>query len=207
MKSFLRWQLKVCIHTKMVNTSEAAVLPRKAFLFLPRRHLFRFGKLNAFTAQIRGYKIDFFFVEKFSTMTTEGLYSYKNGKYLRGGCFTQESLTFFVKASPIPFWQTKCLYCSDQWKWNWFFFMLTSFLPWQMKVCIHTIMVSTSGAAVLPKKIFLFVPRRHLFRFGKLKTILSPSQDPKKLNDFDFINQCLTISNVCYGLKKTGWSL
>ena len=149
------------------------------------------------------YKIDFFFVEKFSTMTTEGLYSYKYGKYLRGGCFTQESLTFFVKASPIPFWQTKCLYCSDQWKWNRFFFMMKSFLPWQMKVCIYTIMVNTSGAAVLPKKIFLFVSRRHLFRFGKLKTILSPSQDPKKLNDFDFINQCLTISNVCYCLLYT----
>ena len=48
-------------------------------------------------------------------------------------------------------------------------------------------MVNTSGAAFLPKEAFLFVPKRHMFRLGKLKTILSPSQDPKKLNNFDFI--------------------
>ena len=146
MKSFLPWQMKVCIHTKMVNTSGAAVLPKKTLLFLSRRHLFHFGKLNASSVQISENEIVFFFVMK-------------------------------------------------------------SFLPWQMKVCIYTIMVNTSGAAVLPKKIFLFVPRRHLFRFGKLKTILSPPQDLEKRNDSDFKYQCLTISNVCYGLKKTGWSL
>ena len=134
--------MKVCIHTKMVNTSGVAVLPKKALLFLSRRHLFRFGKLNASTVQISENEIDFFYDEKFPTMTNEGLYLYNNGKYLWGGCFTQGS--------------------------------------------------------------FPFLPRCHLFRYGKLKTILSPSQDPKKLNDFDFINQCLTISNVCYGLKKTG---
>ena len=44
----------------MVNTSGAAVLPKEAFLFVPKRRMFRLGKLNAFTAQIRGYKIDFF---------------------------------------------------------------------------------------------------------------------------------------------------
>jgi hypothetical protein len=48
-------------------------------------------------------------------------------------------------------------------------------------------MVNTSGAAVLPKEAFLFVPKPHMFGLGKLKTILSPSQDPKKLNNFDFI--------------------
>ena len=50
----------------MVNTSGAAVLPKEAFFFVPNRHMFRFGQLNAFTAQIRGNKIDFFFmVESF----------------------------------------------------------------------------------------------------------------------------------------------
>jgi hypothetical protein len=44
----------------MVNTSGAAVLPKEAFFFGPKRHMFRFGQLNAFTAQIRGNKIDFF---------------------------------------------------------------------------------------------------------------------------------------------------
>ena len=48
-------------------------------------------------------------------------------------------------------------------------------------------MENTSGAAVLPKEAFLFVPKPHTFGLGKLKTILSPSQDPKKLNNFDFI--------------------
>ena len=78
----------------MVNTSGVAVLPKEAFLFVPKRHMFGLGKLNAFTAQIRGYKIDFFDGEKFSYMTTVGLYSYNNGKYLWGGCFTQGSLPF-----------------------------------------------------------------------------------------------------------------
>ena len=97
--------MKVCIHTKMVNTSGAAVLPKKALLFLSRRHLFRFGKLNASTVQISENEIDFFYDEKFPTMTNEGLYLYNNGKYLWGGCFTQENLPFRAKASPIPFWQ------------------------------------------------------------------------------------------------------
>jgi hypothetical protein len=39
----------------------AAVLPKEAFFFGPKRHIFRFGQLNAFTAQIRENKIDFFF--------------------------------------------------------------------------------------------------------------------------------------------------
>jgi len=65
--------------------------------------MFGLGKLNAFTAQIRGYKIDFFYGEKFSYMTTEDLYSYNNGKYLWGGCFTQGSLPFCAKASYVPF--------------------------------------------------------------------------------------------------------
>ena len=105
MKSFLPWQMKVYIHAKMVNTSGAAVLPKEAFLFLPRRHLFRFGKFNAFTVQISENENDFFYVDKFPTMTNEGLYSYNNGKYLCGDCFAQENLPFFAKASPIPFWQ------------------------------------------------------------------------------------------------------
>ena len=66
----------------MVNTSEAAVLSRKACLFLPKRHLLCFGKLYDFTAQIRGYKIDFFNNEKFPAMTTKSLHSYNNGEYL-----------------------------------------------------------------------------------------------------------------------------
>ena len=78
----------------MVNTSGAAVLPKEAFLFVPKPHMFGLGKLNAFTAQIRGYKIDFFYGEKFSSMTTEDLYSYNNGKYLWGCCFTRGRLPF-----------------------------------------------------------------------------------------------------------------
>ena len=93
------------MHAKMVNTSGAAVLPKEAFLLLPRRHLFRFGKLNASTVQISENENDSFYVGKFPTMTNEGLYSYNNGKYICGGCFAQENLPFFAKASPIPFWQ------------------------------------------------------------------------------------------------------
>ena len=99
-------------------------------------------------------------------MTTKGLYSYNNGKYLWGGCFTQESLPFFAKALPDTFWQIECLYCSDQRKWDWF--MMKSFLPWQMKVYIHTKMVDTYGAADSPKEAFIFLPRHNLLRFGEL---------------------------------------
>ena len=42
-------------------------------------------------------------------------------------------------------------------------------------------MVNTSGAAVLPKEAFLFVPKPHMFGLGKLKTILSPSRTPKSI--------------------------
>ena len=107
-----------------------------------------------------------FMVEKFPYMTTKGLYSYNNGEYLWGGCFTQESLIFFAKASPVTFWQIECLYCSDQRKWDWF--MMKSFLPWQMKVYIHTKMVDTYGAADSPKEAFIFLPRHNLLRFGEL---------------------------------------
>ena len=103
-KNFLTWQLKVYIHTTMVNTSGAAVL--------------------------------------------------------------QESLPFCAKASPVTFWQIECLYCSDQRKWDWF--MMKSFLPWQMKVYIHTKMVDTYGAADSPKEAFIFLPRHNLLRFGEL---------------------------------------
>ena len=65
MQSFLTWQLNVYIHTIMVNTSGVAVLPKEAFFFWPKRHMFRFEQLNAFTAQIIGNKIDFFVVESF----------------------------------------------------------------------------------------------------------------------------------------------
>ena len=64
MKSFLTWQLNVYIHAIMVNTSGAAVLPKVAFFFGPKRHMFRFRQLNAFTAQIRVNKFDFFFMVK-----------------------------------------------------------------------------------------------------------------------------------------------
>ena len=56
--------MKVYIHTKMVDTYGAADSPKEAFIFLPRHNLLRFGELNASTAQIRGYKIIFFFGEK-----------------------------------------------------------------------------------------------------------------------------------------------
>ena len=59
-------------------------------------------------------KIDFFSNAKFPYMTTERLYSYNYGKYLWGGCFTQGSLLFWTKASYVPFWTIKCLYCLDQ---------------------------------------------------------------------------------------------
>ena len=52
----------------MVNTSGAAVFPKKAFLFVPKCHLLRFGKLNAFTAQMRENEIDFIYGEKFYSM-------------------------------------------------------------------------------------------------------------------------------------------
>ena len=65
MQSFLTWQLNVYIHTIMVNICGAAVLPKEAFFFGPKRDMFRFEQLNAFTAQIRGNKIDFFMVESF----------------------------------------------------------------------------------------------------------------------------------------------
>ena len=44
----------------MVNTSGAAVLPKEAFRFGARRHMFRFVQLNALTAHIRENKIDIF---------------------------------------------------------------------------------------------------------------------------------------------------
>ena len=52
----------------MVNTSGAADLPKEAFLFGPKRHMFRFVQLNAFAAQIRGNKINFFYGGKFHGM-------------------------------------------------------------------------------------------------------------------------------------------
>jgi hypothetical protein len=52
----------------MVNTSGAAVLPKEAFFFSPKRHKFHFEELNAFTAQIRENKIDFFYGGKFHGM-------------------------------------------------------------------------------------------------------------------------------------------
>ena len=74
-----------------------------SLLFSPKRHMFRFEQLNAFTAQIKGNEIDFFYSGKFHGMTTEHLYSYNNGKYFWGGCFTQGSLLLFTKASYVPF--------------------------------------------------------------------------------------------------------
>ena len=62
----------------MVNTSGAAVLPKEAFFFSPKRHMFRFEQLNAFTAQIRENKIDFFFmVESFMAYYVDKLCSSK----------------------------------------------------------------------------------------------------------------------------------
>ena len=49
----------------------------------------------------------FFSNAKFPYMTTERLYSYNNGKYLWGGCFTQGSLLFWPKASYVLFWGNK----------------------------------------------------------------------------------------------------
>ena len=65
--------------------------------------------------------------------------------------------------------------------------MMRSFLAWHLWVYIHAIVVGASGAAVLPREAFLFVPEPHMFGLVKLEAILSPSQDPKKLNNFDFI--------------------
>jgi len=78
----------------MVDASGAAVLPGEAFLFVPGPRVFGLGKLNAFAAQVRGYKMDFFYGERFSYMTTEDLYSYNNGGCLLGGCFAQGGLPF-----------------------------------------------------------------------------------------------------------------
>jgi len=72
----------------------SSVLPREAFLFVPRPHMFGLGKLSAFTAQIGGYKVDFFYGGGFSYMTAEDLYSCNNGEYLWGGCFAQGGLPF-----------------------------------------------------------------------------------------------------------------
>ena len=66
MQSFLTGLMKVYFHTIMVYTSVAAVLPKAAFFFGTRRHMFRLVHLNAFTAQIREYKIIFFFKFKVS---------------------------------------------------------------------------------------------------------------------------------------------
>jgi len=72
----------------------SSVLPKEAFLFVPKPHMFGLGKLDAFAAQIRGYGVDFFCGEGFSYMTTEDLYSYNSGKCLWGGCFAQGGLPF-----------------------------------------------------------------------------------------------------------------
>ena len=61
----------------MVNTSGAAVSPKQAFFLGPKRHMFRFGQLNAFTAQIRGNKIDFFYGGKLHGMLFQ-LFSFLN---------------------------------------------------------------------------------------------------------------------------------
>ena len=48
-----------------------------------------------------------------------------------------------------------------------------------------------------------FATRRHIWRFLKFKAILSPSQDPKKLNNFDFIGLNLKSKMFVMVLKKS----
>ena len=90
--------------------------------------MFRFGQLNAFTAQIREKKKKKISNAKFPYMTTECLYSYNYGKYLWGGCFTQRSLLFGPKRHMIRYGQLNAFTAQIREEKNRFFFLMQSFL-------------------------------------------------------------------------------
>ena len=112
-------------------------------------------------------KIDFFSNAKFLHMTTERLYSYNNGKYLWGSCFTQGSLLFWPKVSYVPFWTIKYLYCLDQRKKNRFF--SNAKLPYMTTERLYSYNYGKylCGDCFTQGSLF-FGPKRHIFRFGQL---------------------------------------
>ena len=87
----------------MVYTSVAAVLPKEAFCFGTRRHMFRLVQLNAFSAQIRENKIDFFYGGKFHGMLFQ-LFSFLHNavKYMWARLY-RKKCTFWYKTSYLNF--------------------------------------------------------------------------------------------------------
>ena len=126
-------------------------------------------------------------------MTTECLlYSYNNGIYLCGRCFTQGSLLFWHKVSYVPFSPIKCINCSDQRKWN-HFFMVESFMACYFNYFhFYTMLWNIGGPVFIEKSI-----QTYLDILYSLKPSFLPPRTPKSL-----IISILLVSKGRHTLKK-----